>query len=78
MIEFINDLNRLHKTHIYKISSNAKVPQLTAEEEQKYRCARVCENCKKEFGTKREDGTKVDKVRHHDHLTNKYVGAWCS
>jgi hypothetical protein len=60
------------------MSSNARVPQLAAEEEQKYKSATVCENCKKEFGSRREDGTKVVKVIHHDHVTNKFVGAWCS
>jgi hypothetical protein len=60
------------------MSENARVPQLTPEEEEKYNNAKVCENCQKEFGTKRDDGTKVIKVKHHDHVTNKFVGAWCS
>jgi hypothetical protein len=59
------------------MSSNAKVPQLTPEEEEKYKSVKVCENFSKEFGNK-VDGEKVIKVRHHDHVTNKFIGAWCS
>jgi hypothetical protein len=78
MRKFIDDLRCLHKSHQFKMSANARVPQLTPEEEQKYRSATVCGNCGKEFGTKREDGTTVIKVRHHGHVTNKFIGAWCS
>jgi hypothetical protein len=60
------------------MSANANVPDLTEEEEHKYRSATECEVCHEKFGTKRSDGTKVIKVRHHDHITNKFVGAWCS
>jgi hypothetical protein len=51
MRQFINDLRTLHKSHIFRMSANARVPQLTPEEEEKYNNAKVCENCKKEFGT---------------------------
>jgi hypothetical protein len=75
MVNFVNDLKCLHTSHRYKMSSNAKGPQLTPEEEHKYRSATRCENCGKEFGTRRDDGTPVEKARHHDHVTNKFVGA---
>jgi hypothetical protein len=78
MRNFVDHLKALHTSHKFRMTSNAKVPRLTPEEEQKYNSARVCENCKKEFGTRREDGTEVRKVRHHDHVTNKFVGAWCT
>jgi hypothetical protein len=50
------------------MTANARVPRLTPEEEERYRNAKVCENCGKEFGTKREEG----------HVNNKFVDAWCS
>jgi hypothetical protein len=78
MRQFVDDLRCLHKSHKYRIIANARVPRLTDEEEEKYRNAKVCENCGKEFGTRRDDGTKVMKIKHHDHVTNKFVGAWCS
>jgi hypothetical protein len=61
-----------------RMTANARVPRLTPEEEHKYKEAKVCENCKLEFGTRTDEGDNVVKVRHHDHVTNKFVGAWCS
>jgi hypothetical protein len=78
MRNFVSDLSDLHKSHMFRMTANARVPQPTPEEEERYLNAKVCENCRKEFDTKRDDGTKVIKVRHHDHVTNKFVGAWCS
>jgi CRISPR/Cas system-associated protein Cas10 (large subunit of type III CRISPR-Cas system) len=45
---------------------------LTKEEQEKYDAAEVCEKCKKPF-----DARDCPKVRHHCHVTGKYVGAWC-
>jgi hypothetical protein len=78
MRNFIDDLSTLHKSHIMRMTTNARVPKLSREEEGKYKEAKTCENCKLEFGTRTIEGDKVVKVRHHDHVTNKFVGAWCS
>jgi hypothetical protein len=78
MRHFVNDLDELYIQHSFKMSSNAKVPRLTKEEQEIYDKAKVCANCKKEFRSMRKDGTKVRKVRHRDHVTNKFIGAWCS
>jgi hypothetical protein len=77
MRNFIDDLSTLHKSHIMRMTANAKVPRLSREEE-KYKEANTCENCKLEFGTRTIEGDKVVKVRRLHHVTNKFVGAWCS
>jgi non-ribosomal peptide synthetase component E (peptide arylation enzyme) len=78
MRNFIEDLSTLHKSHIMRMTANARVPKLSRKEEEKYKEAKICETCKLEFGTRTIEGDKVVKVRHHDHVTNKFVGAWCS
>jgi hypothetical protein len=42
---------------------------LTKEEQEKYDAAEVCEKCNKPF-----DARDSPKVRHHCHVTGKYVG----
>jgi hypothetical protein len=78
MIQFIKDLDALHTSHAFQLDHNRKVPVLTEEEEEKYRNSKKCENCGAEFGSKRENGDPVVKVKHHDHVTNMFIGAWCS
>jgi hypothetical protein len=63
---------------MYRFDCNRKVPELTDEEWQRYNSTKKCENCGKEFGTRRDDGSEVCKVKHHDYVTNKFIGAWCS
>jgi hypothetical protein len=61
-----------------RFDCNRKVPELSDDEWQRYNSTKKCENCGKEFGTRREDGSVVEKVKHHDYTTNKFIGAWCS
>jgi hypothetical protein len=60
------------------MDENKNVPKLTEEEQKRYNEATRCENCKVEFNTMREGCTCVVKVRNHDHVTNNFIGAWCS
>jgi hypothetical protein len=78
MQQFIKDLDSLHINHMFRFDCNRKVPELTDEEWQRYNSTKNCENCGKEFGTRRQDGSEVYKVKHHDHVTDKFIGAWCS
>jgi hypothetical protein len=73
MRHFISDLNDLHTSHMFRFDCNRKVPELTDDKWQRYNSTKKCENCGLEFGTRRPDGAQVNKVRHHDHVTNKYV-----
>jgi hypothetical protein len=77
MRHFIRDLHDLHTSHMYRFDCNRMVPKLIDEEWQRYNSTKKCENCGLEFGTRRDDGSEVNKVRHHDHVTNKFIGAWC-
>jgi hypothetical protein len=61
---------------MWRFDCNRKVPTLSNDEWQRYNTAK-CENCGLEFA-RRVDGTYVEKVRHHDHKTNQFIGAWCS
>jgi hypothetical protein len=68
---FINDLDKLHFTHLIRLQAHPDIPKLIPEEELRYKKAVVCEKCTKGFDKDRR------KVRHHDHVTGKFVGAWC-
>jgi hypothetical protein len=70
--EFIQALETIRTSCIFRFQSHPKVPKLTKEEEEKYRAATTCEKCKKPF-----DKKERPKVRHHCHITGKYIGAWC-
>jgi hypothetical protein len=70
--EFIRALDTIRKTCIFRWQSHPRLPKLTKEEQEKYQAAEVCEKCNKPF-----DATNCPKVRHHCHVTGKYVGAWC-
>jgi len=70
MKQFIKDLDC--------ISSSIKHRQdagmiMTADDRVKYDATTKCEKCGVQFGH-----NKNYKVRQHDHLTGKYIGAWCS
>jgi hypothetical protein len=77
-VNFIENVNRLHNSHVNRMTENAKVPRLTLEEQQKYNEAEICGICKKKFNTYDNQGNYIVKVRHHDHVTNKFIGALCS
>jgi hypothetical protein len=70
--EFIQALEIIRKSCVFRFSSHPKVPKLTKEEQKKYNEATACEKCKQPF-----DKKDRPKVRHHDHVTGKYIGAWC-
>jgi hypothetical protein len=72
LAKFIDDLETIRKTCIFRWQSHPRLPKLTKEEQEKYDAAQVCEKCKKPF-----DSVNSPKVRRHCHVTGKYVGAWC-
>jgi len=50
-------------------------PKLTEEEQKSFESAQECQNPDCRFGKKfTEDNYKV---RHHDHVSQKYIGAYC-
>jgi hypothetical protein len=70
--EFIRALDTIRTICIFRLQSHPKVPTLTKEEQDHHDHAKVCEKCKKLFDPKNRP-----KVRHHCHITGKYIGAWC-
>jgi hypothetical protein len=70
--EFIRALDAIRTSCIFWFQSHPRVPKLTTEEQDRYDKAKVCEKCKKPF-----DAKVQPKVRHHCHITGKYLGAWC-
>jgi hypothetical protein len=70
--EFIRALDIIRKNCIFRLQSHPRVPKLTKEEQEKYEAAKVCEKCKNSF-----HALNRPKVRHHCHVTGKYIGAWC-
>jgi hypothetical protein len=70
--EFIRALDTIRTTCIFRLQSHPKVRNLTKEEQDHHDHAKVCEKCKKLF-----DPKERPKVRHHCHITGKYIGAWC-
>jgi hypothetical protein len=51
--------------------SHPNIPKLTKEEQIRHDSATNCEKCKKPFDKHQP------KVRHHCHVTGKYIGPWC-
>jgi hypothetical protein len=72
LAQFIEALETIRKACIFRRQSHPRFPKLTKEEQEKYNAATLCETCKKPF-----DSQNSPKVRHHCHVTGKYVGAWC-
>jgi hypothetical protein len=70
--EFIRALDTIRSACIFRYQSHPRVPKLTKEEQEKYQVATTCEKCKKPFHKKERP-----KVRHHCHVTGRYIGAWC-
>jgi hypothetical protein len=70
--EFICALDTIRKTCVFRFQSHPRVPKLTKKEQESYRAATTCEKCKKPF-----DKKERPKVRHHCHVTGRYIGAWC-
>jgi hypothetical protein len=68
--EFIRALDTIRTTCIFRLQSHPKVPMLTKEEQDHHDHANVCEKCKKLLNPKNRP-----KVRHHCHITGKYIGA---
>jgi hypothetical protein len=68
--EFIQALETIRTSCIFRFQSHPKVPKLTKEKEEKSQAAITCEKCKKPF-----DKKERPKVRHHCHITGKYIGA---
>jgi hypothetical protein len=50
--EFIQALETIRKSCVFRFSSHPKVPKLTKEEQKKYEAATTCEKCKKPFDKK--------------------------
>jgi hypothetical protein len=72
LAKFIEDLETIRKTCIFRWQSHPRLPKLTKQEQEKYDAAQVCEQCKKPF-----DSVNSPKVRHHCPVTGEYKGAWC-
>src|SRR5688572_23326933 len=54
------------------LSVQKPMVKLTADEQERYDAASVCGTCKQKF-------TDVNvKVRHHNHLSGKFIGATCN
>jgi hypothetical protein len=68
--KFINALETLHTSHIFRLQAHKDIPSLT-EEQQAYNSATTCEKCGREFTS------QEPKVRHHHHTRGKYIGPWC-
>jgi hypothetical protein len=71
VVKFINALETLHTSHIFRRQAHKDIPSLTEEQQQAYNSATVCEKCGRQFTS------QEPKVRHHDHTTSKYIGPWC-
>jgi hypothetical protein len=70
LAQFIEALETIRKACIFRWQSHPRLPKLTKEEQEKYNAATLCEKYKKSF-----DSQNSPKVRHHCHVTGKYVGA---
>jgi hypothetical protein len=70
--EFVHALDTIRTTSIFRFQSHPRVSKLTNEEQKKFQLAKECEKCKMTFNPKTRP-----KVRHHCHITCKYIGAWC-
>jgi hypothetical protein len=70
--EFVRALDTIRTTCIFRFQSHPKVPKLTKEEQDHHDRTKECEKCKNSF-----DPKVRPKVRHHCHVTGKYLGAWC-
>jgi hypothetical protein len=68
---YFHDIFTIYDHCLLKYSSYPNVPKLTPEEKERHELAITCEKCHQEF-TK-----EYPKVRHHDHVTGKYIGPWC-
>jgi hypothetical protein len=76
MLRFVEDLYNLHTSHLYKLQEHPNVPELTEEEQKIYDETKECPNCNRVFGNK-YNGQVLRKVRHHDHITGKFISALC-
>jgi hypothetical protein len=47
--KFINALETLHTSHIFRLQAHKDIPSLTEEQQQAYNSATVCEKCGQEF-----------------------------
>jgi hypothetical protein len=70
MKRFIQDLDCI-SLNIKHLHDAAII--LTTDSHVKYDAATVFEKCGKQFGKEHNY-----KVRHHDHISGKYIGGWCS
>jgi hypothetical protein len=68
---FIDALFTFRNHCLHKYNSHPKIPKLTPEEKERHEHAITCEKCHQEFSK------ESPKVRHHDHVTGKYIGPWC-
>jgi hypothetical protein len=75
MQQFIKDIDAISGSIKHRQSANMV---MSNDDRLQYDAATECENCGVEFGVVDDNGKCVYKVRHHDHLTGKYIGAWCS
>jgi hypothetical protein len=69
--QFIQALEKIRKICVFHWQSHPNIPKLTKEEQIFHDSATNCEKCKKPFDKERP------KVRHHCHVTGKYIGPWC-
>jgi hypothetical protein len=59
------------------LQAHRNIPNLTEQKFKRYNEATHCKNCQFQFFTERDDGQRVNKVRHHNHITGKFISAWC-
>jgi hypothetical protein len=69
--QFIQALEKIRKICIFHWQSHPNILKLTKEEQIRHDSATNCEKCKKPFDKHQP------KVRHHCHVTGKYIGPWC-
>jgi hypothetical protein len=70
--KFIEALETIRESCIFRFSSHPNVLKLTNEEQLRHDAAKVCEKCKNPF-----DKKERPKIRHHSHITGEYIGPWC-
>jgi hypothetical protein len=69
--KFVDDLMSLHSLHCELLQRFERLQPLSAEQEFLFKHAQYCAECKGKFTSDNP------KVRHHNHITGKFIGAWC-
>jgi hypothetical protein len=73
--KFIDDLDIIYSCCLLRLDQHKDIPELTPDQYNAYYNATNCECCGFPFDfPEHQNGPKM---RHHDHVTGEYIGAWC-